>query len=129
AAPAVKTGPYAIQIDWRIFSTLWKYVEMALGPERLGPFYWTVPAWLIVSGTVLMSLGVLAAIIATGRPGLFGAGWFVILLVPLLPLPDHVFDFYLTGPSIGLAIILGAALTSRWRVAAVAFGAIYLMLA
>lgn len=41
AAPAAKTGPYAIQFDRRIFSTLAAYVEMALGPERLAHFHWT----------------------------------------------------------------------------------------
>lgn len=129
AAPAVKTGPYAIQVDARIFSTLRTYIEMALGPERLGHFNWTWPALLITSGTIVMCVGVFAAALAAGRAGVFGAGWFLILLVPLLVLPEHVFEFYLTGPAIGLAIVLGAALVSRWRVPAIAFGAIYLMLA
>lgn len=129
AAPAVNTGPYAIQINARIFVTLKTYAVMILGPERLGHFHWTWPAWLIVTGTILMSLGVLAAIFAAGRAGIFGAAWFVILLLPLLPLPEHIFEFYLTGPAIGFAIILGAALASRWRRPAIAFGAIYLALA
>jgi hypothetical protein len=102
---------------------------MALGPERLGHFHWTWPAWLITAGTILMFLGVLAAVVAARRAGIFGAGWFLILLVPFLPLPDHIFEFYLTGPAIGLAIVLGAALASRWRIPAIVLGAIYLFVA
>ena len=60
-----------------------------------------------------MCLGVIAAIVAARRAGVFGAGWFLLLLVPFLPLPDHIFEFYLTGPAIGLAIVLAAALASR----------------
>lgn len=128
-APAAKTGPYAIQLNSRLFSTLKTYVEMALGPERLGHFHWTWPAWLITAGTILMFLGVLAAVVAARRAGILGAAWFLILLVPFLPLPDHIFEFYLTGPAIGLAIVLGAALASRWRIPAIVLGAIYLFVA
>jgi hypothetical protein len=128
-APPAAAGPYAIQLNSRIFSTLKTYVEMALGPERLGHFHWTWPAWLITSGTILMCLGVIAAIVAARRTGVFGAGWFLLLLVPFLPLPDHIFEFYLTGPAIGLAIVLAAALASRWRIPAIAFGSLYLLLA
>src|ERR1039457_5488865 len=128
-APPAAAGPYAIQLNSRIFSTVKTYVEMALGPERLGHFHWTWPTWLITSGTILMCLGVIAAIVAARRAGVFGAGWFLLLLVPFLPLPDHIFEFYLTGPAIGLAIVLAAALVSRWRIPAIAFGALYLLLA
>jgi hypothetical protein len=129
AAPAVKTGPYAVRIDSRIFSTLKTYIEMALGPERLGHYHWTWPVSLITAGTALMLLGVIAAAIAAGRAGAFGAVWFLIFLVPFLVLPEHIFEYFLTGPAIGLAIILGAALASRWRTPAIALAAVYLLLA
>jgi hypothetical protein len=129
AAPAVKTGPYAIHIDSRVFSTLKTYVEMALGPERLGHYHWTWPAWWIAAGTVVMLLGVVGAAIAAGRAGVFGAGWFLIFLVPFLVLPEHIFEYFLTGPAIGLAMILAAALASRWRNPAIVLATIYLLLA
>ena len=128
ATPA-HSGPYSMHVDARIFTTLKTYVEFALGPERFGHFHWTWPAWIISAGSVVMFLGVVAAMFAAGRAGLFGAGCFLILLAPFLVLPDHVFEFYLTGPAIGLAIALGAALASRWRVPALAFGAVYLLIA
>jgi hypothetical protein len=55
---------------------------------------------------------------------LFGFAWFWILLAPLLPLRDHVSDYYLTGPVIGLA--LAAAWAVRHSRLAAAFVAIYL---
>lgn len=129
AAPAVKNGPYAIHVDSRIFSTLKTYATMVLGPERLGHFHWTWPAALATTATLLLFIGVCAAAVAAGRAGIFGAGWFVILLVPFLVLPDHIFEYFLTGASIGLAIILSAALASRRPAPFFVLAAVYLAFA
>ena len=118
AAPAAKSGPYAIQIDARIFQTITAYVKLALGPQELAHFNWNWPAWLTIAGTVLIGAGVIVAIIVAGRMGLFGLAWFVALLVPMLPLPDHVEDYALTGPAMGIAMILAGALARRPRVIA-----------
>jgi hypothetical protein len=115
AAPGAKSGPYAIQIDSRIFGTLVTYVRLVLGPQELTHFHWDWPAWITVAGTVLIGVGVIAAIIVSGRVGLFGLAWFVALLVPMLPLPEHVEDYALTGPAIGLAMILAGALARKPR--------------
>ena len=124
--PAAKSGPYAIHIDGRIIRTLGGYVEMVLGPERLAHFHVAWPVWIVTVGTALMGAAVIAAALAAGRAAVFGLGWFLLLLAPVLVLPDHVMDYLLTGPAMGLAIVLGAALASRWRVAAIAIGAFYL---
>jgi hypothetical protein len=124
--PPVKSGPYAIQVDGRIFHTLGNYVEMVLGPERLGHFHSAWPGWVVPAGTALMCIGVIIAALAAGRAALFGLGWFLVLLAPALVLPDHIMDYLLTGPAMGLAIILGAALASRWRASAFAIGVFYL---
>ena len=124
--PAAKSGPYAIHIDGRIFRTLGTYVEMVLGPERLALFHATWPVWVVAVGTALMGVGVIVAALAAGRAAVFGLGWFLLLLAPALVLPDHIMDYLLTGPAIGLAIVLGAALASRWRAAAILVGAFYL---
>ena len=129
AAPAVRTGPYAIHVDSRIFSTLKTYITMALGPERLGHFHWTWPSALTATAGLLLFLAVCGAAIAAGRAGAFGAGWFAILLVPFLVLPDPIFEYFLTGPSIGLAIILGAALASPRRAWFIPVAAAYLAFA
>jgi hypothetical protein len=131
AAPAAKAGPYALQIDARIFSTLGRYIQIALGPERLGHFEWTWPAWWIALATGLLCAGVVACILAAPKAGLFGAGWFVILLIPVLPLPTHILDYLLTGPAMGLAIIIAAALSAevgaRWRAVGALTAALYVL--
>jgi hypothetical protein len=117
ATPA-KSGPYAIQIDGRIFQTLATYFTRALGPQQLAHFHWDWPAWFTIAGTAIFGAGVIAAILVAGRVGLFGLAWFFALVIPMLPLPDHVEDYALTGPAMGIAIILAGALVRRPRVIA-----------
>lgn len=128
AAPDAKTGPYAIRVDGRIFSTFVSYVKLALGPQSLAHFHWDWPAWLAIAGTALVGAGILIAIILGGRAAMFGLAWFVALLIPMLPLPEHVQDYALTGPAIGIAIILSAALVRRPR-AMIPIAVLYLAIA
>ena len=119
-APAAKAGPYAIQFDVRILRTFWTYLEMALGPERLGHFYWMWPAWVVPTLTAAMLAGLLAALVMAGRAGVLGAGWFTLLLAPVLLLPDHVMDYLLFAPVVGIAVALAGALARRpWIMAAI----------
>jgi hypothetical protein len=113
AAPAAESGPYAIQVDSRIFQTLAAYVKLALGPQELAQFHGDLPAWFTIAATTVVGAAVIAAIFAGGRIGLFGFAWFFALLVPMLPLPDHVEEYALTGPAMGLAMILAGALARR----------------
>jgi hypothetical protein len=62
---------------------------------------------------------VILALIVAGRVGLFGLAWFLALLAPVLLLPEHIEDYIVTGPAMGLAMILAGALALRPRVAAV----------
>jgi hypothetical protein len=57
--------------------------------------------------------------------GLFAIAWFVIVLAPYLPLSEHLTDYYVAIPAIGLAI-LGAWATRVSRTAAVLCIAVYL---
>ncbi len=113
AAPAAESGPYAIQIDSRIFQTLAAYVKLALGPQELAQFHGEWPAWFAIAATAIVGAAVIAAILAGGRIGLFGLACFLALLVPMVPLPDHIEEYLLTGPAMGLAIILAGALARR----------------
>lgn len=123
-APAAKSGQYAMQFDARILRTFWAYLEMALGPERLGHFYWMWPAWVVPVLTAAMLAGLLVALVLAGRAGVLWAGWFALLLAPVLLLPDHVMDYLLFAPSVGLAVILATALSKRPRIVA-AIGLLY----
>lgn len=113
-APAPKTGPYAIQLDGRIFTTLGAYLQLVLGPERFAHFHWNWPAWTAPAGTALMGAGLLLCAWLARRAGAFGLGMLLLLLAPVLVLPDHIMDYLVTGPAAGLAIVLGSALV-RWR--------------
>jgi len=124
-APAAKTGPYAIQLGARVFHTLGAYVQMALGPERLAHFHWMWPAWVTPAGTLLMGAAVLLALFVAGRAGVFGLGLFLLLLAPMLVLPDHIQDYLLTGPVMGLAILLAGAVAARPQIG-VAVATLYL---
>lgn len=114
-APPPLAGPHSPRFDARIFATFANYAEMALGPQQLLHFAWQWPRWLTPVSTLTMAGLVTACAAAAGRAGAFGAGTCLLLLVPVLPLPEHVMQYLLTGPMLGLGVILGAALASRWR--------------
>lgn len=113
--PPFQSGPYAIRADARIPHTLWTYTEMVLGPERLGHFLWDWPQRLFPAATALLGLLLLTAVAfrTTRRLALIGAAWFLLLLAPMLVLPDHIMDYALTGPAAGLALILAGLAATR----------------
>ncbi len=120
-APPPASGPHAPEFDARIANTLWSYTELALGPQQLMHFAWNWPRWLVPAGSVVMLGLLLACAFAARRTGVFGVGLFVLLLLPVLPLPNHVEQYLLTGPVLGIALILGtAAVKGRRRTAAAA---------
>jgi hypothetical protein len=125
-APAPRSGPYALQWSPRIFETLANYTRMALGPERLMHFLWNWPQWLLPAGTALMALLAIVALCVGRRAALLGAGIYLLLLAPVLPLPDHIMDYLLYGPALGLAVVLASGLAGPWRKAAAAICICYL---
>lgn len=100
-APPPQAGVYAPRVDAAMVSTLWTYWRWVLGP---------IPA----VAAALAAAGILALIAWGVRRGEFtaivGAGWFVLPLIPYLPLPEHKMDYYLAVPSIGIAMLGAYAL-------------------
>lgn len=125
-APAPKTGVYALQWNARIVEALKNYTVMALGPERLMHFLWTWPQWVLPVGTALMLVLVALSLWLGLRAALVGAGIYLLLLAPVLPLPDHIMDYLLYGPALGLAVVLAAGLSGRWRWVSAGVCALYL---
>jgi hypothetical protein len=74
-----------------------------------------VPHWLIPAAVAIVSLGLLAFAASRGRLALFLIAWFVISIVPVLPLRDHVEEYYAFVPAIGLCWLGGWAVTECWR--------------
>jgi hypothetical protein len=125
-------GPYALHLDGRIFRTLYTYWKWSLVPKswpgrllRLKPaFYWIA--------TIAMAAFFVRETAKRRYIALFGVFWFLISLAPMLPIPEHITDYYLTIPLIGLAVVgaWGVACAWRspwqWRVAALLLVAAYL---
>ncbi|MFB3828469.1 MAG: hypothetical protein ACE15B_17000 [Bryobacteraceae bacterium] len=101
------------------------------GMLRTLGIYWswtTGPAWLLTpglpDGVVIASMAVVSAAllgfaawrIAHGdRVPLFLLWWFAALIGPVLPLRDHLTEYYTYLPSAGVAMLGGTALVWAWR--------------
>jgi hypothetical protein len=126
-------GPYTMHWDRSIFSTLQTYWSWALGPRRLAALDIGTP-FLRSTAAVILSLALLVFVVYKLRQrqwivALFPA-WFLITLAPLLPLREHVTDYYLTIPMIGLAMLGAWAVASAWharRVTAIAGTALLIL--
>lgn len=106
---------YQLHLDGSVFGTLGYYFRMATGIWR-AEFRPEWSVWLDAAEWVAAA-GLAAAIlsIAFRRNQWVAVGivWFVAALAPVLPLRDHITDYYLTVPVIGLAMIAGIATAQR----------------
>jgi hypothetical protein len=118
-APKPVAGPYARHWDLSMIPTFFQYVGMALAGGQAPPgSKWPPQSWLWAAW--LLGLAVLAAAIwlawrRRAWAAAFGLGWFVLVIGPMLPLRDHVMDYYLTTAGAGVAIALAAAVCAGWR--------------
>lgn len=134
------TGPdYAMFFDLGIVKTLWNYWASALAATRTDKVDWR-PLWLgpvtALALTAYLAAFVLKRAVERKWVPLFLLAWFAVVILPVLPLKNHFTEYYLTGPSIGLAILLAWALVSAWntksnllRAAAVVLTGLYLAVA
>jgi hypothetical protein len=118
-APNPTSGPYLLHPDASMLPTLWTYWQWALSPVRLDLAGIVVPSWLLLSATILLTAALLgfaaSRLIRGNRLSVFLLLWFLILVAPILPLRDHLSDYYLTMPTIGLAILAAWALSEAWQ--------------
>jgi hypothetical protein len=114
AAPLAQTGPYQMHWDASIFPTLWMYWKITLGPIKLINLG-IHPSLGRSALMTALTLGLLAWLLWQLRQknwkAIIGPAWFLIVLAPLLPLKDHLSDYYLTIPVAGLALWGAMALT------------------
>lgn len=117
-APKVLEGPYALHWDFSMVQTLFHYLQMGLAGgfthprlARLGPESWLWAAWILTAAAAAYLSW--AARKRDWSPW-FGAAWFVMVLGPVLPLRDHVMDYYLATGGIGLAWLGGCAVRDAW---------------
>ncbi len=103
-APKTTDPSYMLHLDWAIPVTLWKYWSFATGAARPDQVDWR-PLWLGIALSVIVTVALIAFAIRRGRTGAFLLAWFVIVLLPVLPLREHFTEYYLTVPTLGLAIL------------------------
>ena len=126
---------YQMHLDAGMLATLWKYWSYALGALRDSQAGWR-PLWLGLAATLLITVALAAFVYRKVRNRewlpVFLVAWFVIVMLPLLPLQNHFTEYYITVPTIGIAILAGWAITSSHtkllRGAALALAGLYLTL-
>jgi len=136
-APKAAEGPYAMHFDGALPATLgtywlWAPGSLLLGDVTAGDFWG--PLGVLAAWAVSLSLLVFLAWRLRQRRWLAGFFllWFLFVIGPLLPLRDHLSDYYLTLPTIGLAMAGSWAVVSAWeaggwrRILATALAALYL---
>jgi len=110
--PGTRTGLYALHVDGSMFRTFLKHWQSAAGPGRLyvlGLVGRRTGMWLSIAIAAGLALSVWRAARARDWWPVFWLGWFVIVLAPVLPLRDHVVDYYAALASIGLAVLAASA--------------------
>jgi len=117
-APNHGTVPYAMHLDGALPATLWTYWRRTFEPVNLRYLTPFSP----VAGTAQMAACSLALIGFTLLKAwrrqwlaLVLLVWYGITLGPVIPLRDHITDYYLTLPAMCLAMLAGYALVSAWR--------------
>jgi hypothetical protein len=130
-APPLASGPYALHPDLSVLSTLFEYWKQSFIPTA----WFTFPnhrVWYSHLVRIFLSAAVLWFAYRAGRTGLFFLAWFLIALAPVLPLRDHITDYYLAIPTLGLAALLACGLDSplpgppAWRLLLAAPAVLYL---
>jgi hypothetical protein len=112
-------GPYySLTFDSRLPSTLWQYLEWALGPSRLGDLtgHWRrFGMRTTIAISVALVLFVLWRTYKREFAALFCVAWFLLFLAPVLPLPNHIQDYYVTVPILGLCWLAGWAVVAGFK--------------
>jgi hypothetical protein len=116
-APIPTTGPYAVHIDGRVFRALALYGKWALLPVDWQAFGHSAAAGKLILWTGIIGIVVLLASEIRRRRTivLYFFVWFLAPLAPVLVLPDHHSDYYLTIPLIGLGMLVGFGVTCGAR--------------
>jgi len=116
AVPSQQSGLYALHWTGAMARTFVTYCHYMFAPIEVAVWLKGGPDWLLVITLGGALTGFAMARLRRGdRLPLFCLGWFAIVLAPVLPLRDHVSLYYLSLPTLGLAILGGYALVNAWR--------------
>jgi len=128
--PKIAAGPYAMHFGASMIAMLAKYWMYAVAACRDKPFGlvpWQVVVALGVAITALLGTFIIRRALKRDWLPLFCLGWFLVVLLPVLPLRDHFMDYYVTVPAIGLSMLGAYALAfTRIRIVAGLLACAYL---
>lgn len=116
--PKLSEGVYARHWDLSMLRTYGQYWSMALGGNLDAghwPLSWLPPGAVAVIGGLAAAVWLALAWRRGVKLAVFGFAWFTLALAPVLPLRDHVTDYYLALPSIGIAWMAATGLAAAWR--------------
>nr|MDQ2900799.1 hypothetical protein [Acidobacteriota bacterium] len=117
-APRQTTGPYVLYFDRFLPHTLWNYWRWALVPEQwwdlAGNRQWHGLPVVAAFTVLLIGFAIQQARHKQLLPLVF-LSWFVLLLLPILPLKNHVLGYYLTLPTLALGMLGALAFARSWR--------------
>ena len=116
-----------------LMRTFGKYWKILLGVPEYGlANNW--PHWLVSAAIAVLTAAIAGFVVWQARKRqflpLFLLLWFLIILAPLLSLHNHVTDYYVTIPAIGLAMLGGYGVSLAWKhgpAAAILTGAVALL--
>jgi len=116
AAPVPKTGEYAMHFSGSMLRTLGTLWTWSVGPTYLSTPL-ELPKWVLPAGVAVVSLALLFFLARRWRSGAapFFLVWYLATISPMLPLRDHVTEYYVYVPVIGLCWLGGWGLVQAWR--------------
>jgi len=130
-APKMAAGSYAMHVDLTMASTLPRYVRWAFEANNLQPLT-GLPEGLSLTSGVLIPGALLVFVVHqswTRRPAaLLFALWFTILLGPVLPLRDHITDYYLTIPLAAASMLFAYAAVATRKAVLLPLVVLYLVI-
>jgi len=90
-------GPYAIEVGWFLLANLGSYVDWSVQALCFSAD-WRVELALLA----LAAVGFRFASQQERRLAAFGVLWFLLALLPVIFMPNHVYRYYLVFPVLGL---------------------------
>jgi hypothetical protein len=117
AAPKVASGTYGMYYDTAALLTLLHYWTSMLSPDQARLH----PAWPVFAAVVRALLSIALVAFAGWQLwrrrslAAFLLAWFLLLIAPVLPFREHISQYYLTLPSIGIAILGAWAIACAWK--------------
>ena len=133
-APPPHTGDYVMHFGASMLRTVWTYWTWSLGPTYLSTPLGRSPR-VLLAGVGLLTAALAAIMFRQLRArkwaALFCLVWYLAILAPLVPLRDHITEYYPALPVIGLCWLGAWGFAEAWRsgiaakAAAVLLAAIY----